>query len=86
MIDKIKNITWLVTGLFTIFAFIQTLLALNPRVTKVEERMSHCEERYNSVETRVSGIEIKLDAIYSSQQEQGKDIKDIYHLILDRHK
>lgn len=86
MIDKIKNITWLITGLFTIFAFIQTLLTLNPRVTKIEERMTNCEERGNTLETRVSGIEIKLDAIYSNQKEQGKDIKDIYLLILDRNK
>ena len=66
--------------------FIQTLITLAPRVTKLEERVSGCDEKYTRVENRVSGIEIKLDALLHKSEETGKDIKDIYHLIMDRHK
>ena len=36
-------------------------------------------------EGRVSGIEIKLDTIVKQNIESSKDIKDIYHLIMERH-
>lgn len=79
MIEKIKNIAWLIMVVFTVSAFIQSLVTMQPRVTRLEERANDCE-------TRVSGIEIKLDALLHQSEETGKDIKDIYHLILDRHK
>lgn len=78
MIEKIKSVVWVLMGIFAICGFIQTLLTLNPRLTKVEERMTNCEGR-------VSGIEIKLDSIYKQGIETNKDIKDIYHLIMERH-
>lgn len=86
MIEKLKNIAWLLMIVFTICAFIQTLLTLNPRVTKLEERVSTCDEKYTRVENRVSGIEIKLDTLLHQSEEAGRDIKDIYHLIMERHK
>lgn len=79
MIEKLKNIAWLIMVVFTLCAFLQSLVTMQPRVTKLEERANNCE-------TRVSGIEIKLDALLHQTEETGKDIKDIYHLILDRHK
>ena len=79
MIEKAKSIVWVVMVIFSVCAFIQTLLTLNPRLTKVEERVGACE-------SRVSGIEIKLDAILKQNSETGKDIKDIYHLIMERHR
>ena len=63
---------------FTVCSFIQVLLTLNPRVTDLEGRMSQCE-------SKVSAIEIKLDAIIKTSSETGKDVKDIYHMILERH-
>jgi hypothetical protein len=63
---------------FTVCSFIQVLLTLNPRVTDLEGRMSQCE-------SKVSAIEIKLDAIIKTGAETHKDVKDLYHLILDRH-
>lgn len=86
MLDKLKNLAWLVGAIVVGSSFIHTLVNLDPRILKLEERMGSYEARATGVETRVSGIEIKLDAIYAGQQEQGKDIKDIYHLIMDRHK
>ena len=56
-----------------------TVNELNDRVTKLEERANNCE-------SRVSGIEIKLDTLLRQSSETGKDIKDIYHLIMERHK
>ena len=86
MIDKIKNIIWLIMAFFTVCAFVQGLITLQPRVTKLEERVGACDSRYTQVETRVSGIEIKLDALLRQSEETGKDIKDIYHLIRERHR
>lgn len=86
MIEKIKNIAWLVGIVFTVSAFIQTLVGLSPRVTKLEERASTCDEKYSKVNARVSGIEIKLDTLISKTDETGKDVKDLYMLILERHK
>jgi hypothetical protein len=63
---------------FTVCSFIQVLLTLNPRVTDLEGRVSQCEYR-------VSAIEIKLDAIIKTSVETNKDVKDLYHLILERH-
>ena len=79
MVEKIKNIAWLLMIVFTLCAFVQGLLTLQPRVTKLEERANNCE-------SRVSGIEIKLDTLLRQSSETGKDIKDIYHLIMERHK
>lgn len=86
MIEKLKNLGWVVMIVFSLCGFIQTLLTLAPRVTKLEERVSGCDEKYTRVETRVSGIEIKLDTLLHQSEEAGKDIKDIYHLIMERHK
>ena len=79
MIEKTKNIIWFLMIIFSVCGFIQTLLTLNPRLTDVESRVSKCE-------SKVSGIEIKLDTILKQNSETGKDIKDIYHLIMERHK
>lgn len=78
MVEKVKSAVWVLMGVFAICGFVQTLLTLNPRLTKVEERMTNCEGR-------VSGIEIKLDTIVNQNIESAKDIKDIYHLIMERH-
>ena len=86
MIDKIKNIVWLIITFFTVCAFVQGLITLQPRVSKLEERASICDTRFTQVEMRVSGIEIKLDALLRQTEETGKDIKDIYHLIMERHR
>lgn len=79
MIERLKNIAWLIGVIFSACVFAQTLITLAPRVTKLEERATNCE-------TKVSGIEIKLDALLHQSEESGKDIKDIYHLIMERHK
>ena len=79
MIDRIKNITWVLIVIFSICSFIQLLLTLNPRVINLEERVAGCEYK-------VSAIEIKLDTLLAQSSETCKDVKDIYHLILDRHK
>lgn len=79
MIDKIKNIAWLVGIVFAACVFFNSLITLEPRTTKLEERMTNCE-------TKVSGIEIKLDTLLHQSEESGKDIKDIYHLIMERHR
>lgn len=86
MIEKAKNIVWVVMVIFSVCAFIQTLLTLNPRLTKVEERATKFEDRLGVCESKVSGIEFKLDAILKQNSEASKDIKDIYHLIMERHK
>lgn len=78
IIDNVKNIVWVCMGIFTVSAFIQTLLTLSPRLTKVEERIGLCE-------SKVSGIEIKLDAILIQNKELMGDMKNVYHLILDKH-
>ncbi|MBQ9732065.1 MAG: hypothetical protein IJV97_03145 [Alphaproteobacteria bacterium] len=79
MIDRIKNITWVLIVIFSICSFIQLLLTLNPRVINLEERVAGCEYK-------VSAIEIKLDTLLAQSSETCKDVKDIYHLIMDRHK
>ncbi|MBE6452988.1 MAG: hypothetical protein E7012_05830 [Alphaproteobacteria bacterium] len=79
MIDRIKNLIWLLIITFSICGFIQILLTLNPRVTNLEERVAGCEHK-------VSAIEIKLDTLLAQSTETCKDVKDIYHLIMDRHK
>lgn len=79
MIDRIKNITWVLIVIFLICSFIQLLLTLNPRVINLEERVAGCEYK-------VSAIEIKLDTLLAQSSETCKDVKDIYHLIMDRHK
>jgi hypothetical protein len=61
------------------------MMSLSPRVTDVEARIGECESRATKIENRVSGIEVKLDLVLRNQQEQGKDVKDIYHLIMERH-
>lgn len=79
MIDKLKNIAWIVGVIFAGCVFVQSLITLAPRVTDLEGRMTTCE-------SKISGIEIKLDTLLHQSEESGKDIKDIYHLIMERHK
>ena len=74
-------------------AFIQKMMDVTPKVEAVEQRVTDhdvriadCEKRTVVVESRVSGVEMKLDMVLANQTEQGKDIKDIYHLIMERHK
>ncbi|MBE6447897.1 MAG: hypothetical protein E7018_01180 [Alphaproteobacteria bacterium] len=78
MIEKIKFASGLVVIIFSFCSFIQILLTLNPRVTNLESRMAGCEHK-------VSTIEIKLDTLLAQSTETCKDVKDIYHLILERH-
>lgn len=85
IISKLKSFGWIIFCIFSICGFVQTLLTLNPRVTKLEERASDCDRRYVDVEHRVSGIEIKLDEVLRLQTQGNKDIKDLYHIILERH-
>lgn len=75
----LKASGWILAAVFTVSSFIQVLLTLNPRVTNLEERMAGCE-------SKVSAIEIKLDTLLHQSTETGKDIKDIYHLIMERHR
>lgn len=79
MIEKIKNMAWLMGIIFSLCLFVETLITLAPRVTELEGRMTTCE-------SKISGIEIKLDTLLHQSEESGKDIKDIYHLIMERHK
>ena len=85
MIEKLKNLVWLAVVVFSICGFIQTMMSLSPRVTDVEARIGECESRATKIENRVSGIEVKLDLVLRNQKEQGLDVKDIYHLIMERH-
>ena len=91
MIEKAKNIVWVLIGIFGICGFIQTLLTLNPRVTRLEEemtqnpRVTRVEERVSYCESQLSGVKITLDTIVKQNVESSKDIKDIYHLIMERH-
>lgn len=78
VVERVKKWWSIVAVVFTVCSFIQILLTLNPRVTDLEGRMSQCEYK-------VSAIEIKLDAIIKTASETGKDVKDIYHIILERH-
>lgn len=76
--DKFKKWWHVGAVVFTVCSFIQVLLTLNPRVTDLEGRMSQCEYK-------VSAIEIKLDAIIKTSADTNADVKDIYHLIMERH-
>lgn len=78
-IDKLRPWVWLLVVMFSICGFIQVLLTLNPRVTYLESRVADCEYK-------VSAIEVKLDTLLAQSSETCKDVKDIYHLIMDRHK
>ena len=77
--DKVKNGAWILIVTFSICSFIQVLSTLNPRVTDLEMRMGGCEHK-------VSAIEIKMDTLLAQSSETCKDVKDIYHLIMERHK
>ena len=93
MIDRLKNLVWLAVVVFSVCAFIQKMMDVTPKVEAVEQRVTDhdvriadCEKRTVVVESRVSGVEMKLDMVLANQTEQGKDIKDIYHLIMERHR
>jgi hypothetical protein len=79
IVAKIKAWVWVIGCLFTVAVFFQQLLTLNPRVTNLESRIA-------GAEGKISAIEIKLDTLIAQGSETHKDVKDIYHLILDRHK
>lgn len=78
IIEKIKILGTIVSAVFVICVFIQTLLTLNPRVTDLENRMA-------TTEGKISTIELKIDNILNHTSETSKDVKDIYHIIFDRH-
>lgn len=78
MYNKIRLIGTIASIIFVICVFIQTLLTLNPRVTDLEKRMA-------TTEGKISTIELKIDHILNQTAETSKDVKDIYHIILDRH-
>jgi hypothetical protein len=78
IIEKIKILGTIVSAVFVICVFIQTLLTLNPRVTDLEKRMA-------TTEGKISTIELKIDNILNKTAETSKDVKDIYHIILDEH-
>lgn len=79
IVSKLKAWGWVFMIIFTIIGFVQMLLTLNPRVTDLETRVAKNENK-------ISAIEIKLDTLIAQGSETHKDVKDIYHLILDRHK
>jgi uncharacterized coiled-coil protein SlyX len=79
IVNKLKAWGWVFMIIFTIIGFVQTLMTLNPRVTDLETRVAKNEQK-------ISAIEIKLDTLIAQGSETHKDVKDIYHLILDRHK
>jgi hypothetical protein len=79
IVVKIKAWFWVIGCVFTVAVFFQQLLTLNPRVTNLESRMADAEGK-------MSAIEIKLDTVLTQTSETCKDVKDIYHLILERHK
>ena len=77
--ERFRLLVWLIVIMFSVCGFIQILLTLNPRVTNLETRVADCEYK-------VSTIEVKLDTLLAQSTETCKDVKDIYHLIMDRHK
>jgi hypothetical protein len=79
IVNKLKAWVWVVGCLFTVAVFFQQLLTLNPRVTDLESRIA-------GAEGKISAIEIKLDTLINQGAETHKDVKDIYHLIMERHK
>ena len=79
IVNKLKAWVWVIGGLFTVVVFFQQLITLNPRVTNLESRMADAEGK-------MSAIEIKLDTVLTQTKETCKDVKDIYHLILERNK
>lgn len=79
IVAKIKAWVWVIGCLFAVAVFFQQLLTLTPRVTSLESRVA-------GTEGKISAIEIKLDTLIAQGSETHKDVKDIYHLIMDRHK
>ena len=54
VIEKAKAIGWIIFCIFSVCGFVQTLLTLNPRVTKLEERASDCDRRYVDLVSRLN--------------------------------
>lgn len=79
MVENFKNFGWFIMICFSISVFIQGLITLEPRVSKLEERINSCEKK-------VSSIEIKLDTLLTQTTATAKDIKDIYHIIIKQQK
>lgn len=79
VVERVKFLGTAIVVVFTICAFISTLLTLSPRVTSLEGRMVGCE-------TKISAIEVKLDELIYQGHETGKDVKNIYQLIVKQHK
>lgn len=86
IVARVKLLMW-VGGIFaSIVIFVHTLTTLGPRMTKAEERIASAEKRLSAGENRISMIEVKLDELLRQSGETHKDVKDIYHLIMERHK
>lgn len=83
-VETLKEFAWILMVAFTISGFVQTLLTLDPRMSKIETRISSVETRQTKLETKVSNIEIKLDAILDQSRETQKDVKDIYRVLIER--
>lgn len=79
IVGKLKAWGWVFMIIFTIIGFVQMLLTLNPRVTDLETRVAKNENK-------ISAIEVKLDTLIAQGSETHKDVKDIYHLILETHR
>lgn len=79
IVSKLKAWGWVFMIIFTIIGFVQMLLTLNPRVTDLETRVAKNENK-------ISAIEVKLDTLIAQGSETHKDVKDIYHLILETHR
>ena len=79
MIERLKNIIWLILVIFAVCGFIQSLLTLNPRVTALEGRVA-------GNESKISAIEVKLDELIYQGHETSKDVKSIHRLMLEMHK
>lgn len=85
IVARVKLLMWVVGIFASTVIFIHTLAMLGPRMTKAEERIASAEKRLSAGENRISMIEIKLDELLRQSSETHKDVKDIYHLILERH-
>lgn len=84
LVEKLKDFAWVFMIIFTVSGFVQTLLAMDPRMSKMETRLSSVETRQTKLETKVSNIEVKLDAILDQSKETQKDVKDIYRVLIER--
>lgn len=86
IVDYLKSIWWVFGCIVAVIVFFHKLTTLEPRMIKMEERQADTDSRLTDCEKRVSMFEVKLDTLIEQGAETHKDVKDIYLLILERHK